>query len=100
MRTADESDGITFKRCAIAGAWSFIVIIIAGSLLDHPVGQFFMFPLVGLPWLFFVLADKERKKEPMGAGEAAATIFGGSFISVFCAVPVVFVVMMLKKLFH
>ncbi len=99
MRTDDQPELFTFKRCAIAGVWSAVVIVVARSLIEDAVGSLLMIPLIGLPWLFFELSDKERKKETMAAGEAVTLILGGAFISAFCALPWVFVAGILMKMF-
>lgn len=100
MPIRDESDGITPKRCAISGVWSFIVIISSASLSDHPIGQFLPWPLIGLPWLFFFMNDRQRNQQTTGAAGAAGMIFGGFFIGIICAVPAVLVVWVFMKTFR
>lgn len=101
MDTNAKSDGITAKRCLVAGIWACVVIAVTSGIEPEGLALWVvMIPLTGLPWLFFSLHDRHTEGRTIGAGESIATVFCGAFISVFCAVPVVFVIMMFKRLFH
>lgn len=101
MDTEDKSDGITAKRCLIAGIWTWIVILVTvGMEPDGLVALLVIVPLVGLPWLLFTLNDREREKRTIDAWESIGTIFCGAFISLLCAVPLMFVVLIVRSLFR
>ena len=101
MVAKDKSDGITAKRCLVAGIWAFAVIAITSGIEPEGLALWVVtIPLTGLPWLFCILNDRHTEGRTIGAGESIATMLCGAFLSVFCAVPVMFVAMIIKKLFH
>jgi hypothetical protein len=54
---------------------------------------------MGLPWLFFEIHDKSEAEETLDVATGAMVLVSGAFISLFCALPVLVVLMLLKSIF-
>lgn len=96
-----EKEIVTCKRALIAGIWGTIVFYVGKGI----TGDDFVFlllgvPLLGLPWMFFLLCDRSDSKETTGGGEAAMTLFVGAFLSLFCTLPVMLVFGFAAKAFR
>ena len=91
---------VTPKRCLIVGIWTFVLIciIMQGVTIDSRTSVL-LFPLLGLPWLLLRMHDNHKVGKAMDAGDGVLTILCGALLSLVCALPVVIVAVMLRKLF-
>lgn len=96
-----EKDSVTWKRALIAGIWGTVVFYVGKGITGDDLAFLLLgIPLLGLPWLLFLLSDRADSKERIDGGEAAMTLFAGAFLSLFCTVPVVLVFVFAAKAFR
>jgi hypothetical protein len=99
--TVTHGGALTFKRCLIAGIWGSIVLFVGQILLYGNIAFIFLgIPLLGLPWIFFDMSDKESNRERISAGGSLAVLLAGSFITLFCMVPIGLVIALGLGLFR
>lgn len=99
--TVHHRGGLTFNRCLIAGIWGSIVLFVGKILLYDNIAFIFLgIPLLGLPWIFFDMSDKESNRERISAGGSLAVLLAGSFITLLCMLPIGLVITLGLGLFR
>lgn len=94
-----NSEKLTFKRAAIAGGWGTCFLSLGGSLVGGDLAfLLFGIPILGLPWLIYLMKDRSESNQTTDASDALGTLFSGSFLTLFCSIPVVVVWIVAKKL--
>jgi hypothetical protein len=64
------------------------------------LGWLIAIPLLGLPWLFFEMHDKNEAEKTLDVATGAMVLISGAFISLFCALPILAVLILSKSLFR
>ena len=81
-------DHISFKRCAIAGAWGSIVMYYNAMHLPNNFVVFIIsIFILGLPWAIFIAKDKSNDGEKLETPMFFLTAFAASMLTFFCIIP-------------
>ena len=95
-----EKDSVTWKRALIAGVWGTVVFYVGKGITGGDLPFLLLgVPLLGLPWLVFLLNDRSNSNESTEGGEAVMTLFAGAFLTLICTLPVLLVFVFGTKAF-